>query len=66
MAEPRDTDRIRRDDPDAVSDLDRDQPMGRGEEKISGLVEEDAEAFEDEDDEDEDEADLDDETDETT
>jgi hypothetical protein len=63
MAEPRDTDRIRRDDPDAVSDLDRDQPMGRGDEKTSGLVEEDDEAFEDDDDEDE--ADLEDETDET-
>ena len=53
MAEPRDTDRIRRDDPGVDSELDRDQPMGRGEEKISGLVEEDDEAFVDEDEEDE-------------
>jgi hypothetical protein len=62
MAEPRDTDRIRRDDPGVDSDLDRDQPMGRGDEKISGL-EEDDETFEDEDDEDE--TDLEEETDET-
>jgi hypothetical protein len=64
MAEPRDTDPIRRDDPDAVSDLDREQPMGRGDEKTSGLVEEDDEAFEDEDDEDND-SEPDDEADET-
>ncbi len=63
MAEPRDTDRIRRDDPGVDSELDRDQPMGLGGEKISGLVEDDVEAFEDED-EDED-TELDDETDET-
>ena len=54
MAEPRDTDRIRRDDPDAVSDLDRDQPMGRSDEQISGLGDEDDEAFEDEDGDEED------------
>lgn len=64
MAEPHDTDRIRRDDPGVDSELDRDQPMGRGDEKISGLGEEDDEAFDDED-EDED-TELDDEVDETT
>jgi hypothetical protein len=65
MAQPRDNDPMRRDSPAPDADLDRDEPVGRGDEETSGLADvEDDEAFEDEDEEEDDEADLEDETDE--
>jgi hypothetical protein len=65
MAQPHDTDPMGRDNPARDSELDRDEPIGRGDEQTSGLADEEDEAFEDEDDDEDDDADLEDETDET-
>jgi hypothetical protein len=63
MAQPRDNDPMRRDNPAEDSELDRDEPIGKGDEQTSGLAgDEEDEAFEDEDDDEDDDADLEDET----